>query len=77
MSLLLFVQARNSWGTYWGELGFFKLERGVNALQIESGDCWYAVPEYGVENQVVDGDWEGSMFGLKDGKKHADDDEVG
>lgn len=36
----LLAQVRNSWGTYWGELGFFKVERGVNALQIESGDCW-------------------------------------
>lgn len=36
----LLPQVRNSWGTYWGELGFFKVQRGVNALQIESGDCW-------------------------------------
>lgn len=28
-------------GTFWGEQGFFRVERGVNALQIESGDCWY------------------------------------
>ena len=34
---------RNSWGTFWGQLGFFKLERGVNALQIEAGDCWWAM----------------------------------
>ena len=34
---------RNSWGTYWGELGFFRLERGKNALQIEAGDCWCAL----------------------------------
>jgi hypothetical protein len=27
-------------GTYWGEAGFVRVERGVNALQIESGDCW-------------------------------------
>ena len=26
-----------------GELGFFKLQRGVNALQIEAGDCWCAL----------------------------------
>jgi C1A family cysteine protease len=38
--LLLLLQVRNSWGSYWGQLGFFKLQRGVNALQIESGDCW-------------------------------------
>jgi C1A family cysteine protease len=37
---MLLLQVRNSWGSYWGSLGFFKLQRGVNALQIESGDCW-------------------------------------
>ncbi|CAN0580812.1 unnamed protein product, partial [Ectocarpus sp. 12 AP-2014] len=25
-----FWQARNSWGTFWGEQGFFKIQRGVN-----------------------------------------------
>eukprot|EP00775_Hariotina_reticulata_P002117 gene2117-2436_t len=58
---------RNSWGTYWGELGFFKVQRGVNALQIESGDCWYAEPEYAIETAVVDEELEGSMYGLKEG----------
>lgn len=24
-----------------GELGFFKIERGVNALRMEEGDCWW------------------------------------
>jgi hypothetical protein len=41
--LLLLLQVRNSWGSYWGSLGFFKLQRGVNALQIESGDCWWVL----------------------------------
>lgn len=26
---------RNSWGEYWGELGFFKVEMGKNILAIE------------------------------------------
>jgi len=34
---------RNSWGTYWGENGFFKLKRGLNNLMIES-ECAWAVP---------------------------------
>lgn len=35
---------RNSWGSYWGESGFFKLVRGKNNLMIES-ECAWAVPE--------------------------------
>ena len=35
---------RNSWGTYWGEKGFFKIVRGKNNLNIES-NCSWAVPK--------------------------------
>lgn len=38
-----FWHVRNSWGTPWGERGFLRLERGTNALGIESG-CNWAVP---------------------------------
>jgi len=36
---------RNSWGTYWGEAGFFRLVRGVNNIGIESGTCDWATPQ--------------------------------
>jgi len=35
---------RNSWGTYWGENGMFKLIRGINNLNIE-GYCSWAEPK--------------------------------
>lgn len=56
---------RNSWGTYWGDLGFFKLERGTNSLYIENNDCWYAEPSYEMEEDVLDRKLEGTMYGLK------------
>lgn len=34
---------RNSWGAYWGEMGFFRLQLGQNLLGIESNIAW-AVP---------------------------------
>lgn len=35
---------RNSWGTHWGENGFFRVIRGVNNIAIEE-DCSWAVPK--------------------------------
>lgn len=31
---------RNSWGHYWGEEGIFQVERGTNAILIESACFW-------------------------------------
>jgi len=31
---------RNSWGQYWGEMGYFKIETGSNVLGIESYVTW-------------------------------------
>lgn len=35
-----FWNVRNSWGTYWGEGGFFRIVRGVNNIAIESNCTW-------------------------------------
>ena len=34
---------RNSWGEFWGEMGYAKVAKGSNALMLESG-CSWAVP---------------------------------
>mmetsp|Transcript_12045 Transcript_12045/g.15249 ORF Transcript_12045/g.15249 Transcript_12045/m.15249 type:complete len:358 (-) Transcript_12045:371-1444(-) len=31
---------RNSWGHYWGELGYFRVEMGSNILGLEDGIAW-------------------------------------
>ena len=35
--------ARNSWGEYWGEYGWFRIQEGDNNLEIET-DCTWGVP---------------------------------
>ena len=34
---------RNSWGEYWGEMGFFRIQMGENQLGIEA-ECSWATP---------------------------------
>jgi len=47
---------RNSWGSYWGENGFFKIKKGTNNLMIES-ECGWAVPHK---------NWQEDMFQTED-----------
>ena len=39
---------RNSWGTYWGEDGWFRVKTGINSLGIESM-CSWAVPTKNIQ----------------------------
>mmetsp|Transcript_3883 Transcript_3883/g.7245 ORF Transcript_3883/g.7245 Transcript_3883/m.7245 type:complete len:369 (-) Transcript_3883:61-1167(-) len=41
---------RNSWGQYWGEMGFFRLELGKNLLGIESHVSWAVPGSFTVSN---------------------------
>jgi len=36
---------RNSWGTYWGQYGFFRIKMGSDNLGIET-ECSWGVPSY-------------------------------
>merc|ERR1712241_652639 len=63
---------RNSWGTYWGVAGWFKLERGTNSLLGEQ-DCSWAVPDFEELDrdllQQVQGDY---YLGVPGGTKNFD-----
>jgi len=43
---------RNSWGTYWGEYGFFRIVAGRNSLGIEN-DCTAAIPTFEKETEAT------------------------
>eukprot|EP00123_Amoebidium_parasiticum_P014801 comp22649_c1_seq1/m.34908 comp22649_c1_seq1/g.34908 ORF comp22649_c1_seq1/g.34908 comp22649_c1_seq1/m.34908 type:complete len:342 (-) comp22649_c1_seq1:499-1524(-) len=60
---------RNSWGTYWGEMGFFRAPRGNNALQLEVA-CMYATPTWEDEKLVRNGKLVGTMYGLVPTEDH-------
>lgn len=45
---------RNSWGTYWGEDGWFRIVRGTNNLGIEA-NCDWAVWDGTVPAQYLKG----------------------
>eukprot|EP00752_Nemacystus_decipiens_P002584 g2419.t1 len=60
---LKFWQARNSWGTFWGDQGFFKIQRGVNLNFIES-ECFFPLPDFGDEALLTGGELTGSLHGL-------------
>jgi hypothetical protein len=57
-------------GTYWGEHGWFKIERGVNALLIE-GACTAADPTYEGLDAELRGDESGGPLGLERIEKRA------
>ncbi|RLN49584.1 hypothetical protein BBJ29_008544 [Phytophthora kernoviae] len=56
---------RNSWGTYWGMNGFFKIIRGKNNLGIEA-DCAFMEPDISDEELVFEEKlvYGGSIFGI-------------
>lgn len=47
---------RNSWGQYWGEMGYFRIEMGGNELAIESQVVWATPGEFTVTNFPCDED---------------------
>lgn len=44
---------RNSFGTFWGEAGFYRVQRGINAFNMESGVCEWATPTQDSVNSLV------------------------
>lgn len=55
--------ARNSWGQYWGEMGFFRVSTGTNLLGIESTVAWATPGTFTVENNFPCGEGGGGCGG--------------
>mmetsp|Transcript_18771 Transcript_18771/g.33778 ORF Transcript_18771/g.33778 Transcript_18771/m.33778 type:complete len:370 (+) Transcript_18771:55-1164(+) len=62
---------RNSWGAYWGEVGFFRVATGKNMLGIEHKVAWVTPGEFTVKNTPCseDGHTCGGVVNGIDGKK--------
>jgi cathepsin X len=41
---------RNSWGEYWGEMGYIRVEKGNNALHLEDTCAWATVAAFTENN---------------------------
>lgn len=57
---------RNSWGQYWGELGFLRVKTGSNLLGIESTVAWATPGEFTAANNIPCGE-AGAGCGGEDG----------
>lgn len=62
---LKYWKARNSWGSYWGENGFFRIVRGINNMRFEE-ECVYALFDVSELQAVLEGKRRGGMFGIVD-----------
>mmetsp|Transcript_13105 Transcript_13105/g.28459 ORF Transcript_13105/g.28459 Transcript_13105/m.28459 type:complete len:116 (+) Transcript_13105:962-1309(+) len=54
---------RNSWGQYWGEMGFLRVKTGSNLLGIESTVAWATPGQFTTANNFPCGEGGGGCGG--------------
>mmetsp|Transcript_40935 Transcript_40935/g.92142 ORF Transcript_40935/g.92142 Transcript_40935/m.92142 type:complete len:212 (+) Transcript_40935:820-1455(+) len=60
---LKYWDMRNSWGEYWGESGYARVERGVNLLGLESKCSWATLEGFTAPGQNKPCDEDGANCG--------------
>jgi hypothetical protein len=70
--MLPYISLLLSWGSYWGEMGYFRLKRNENQLGIETLCSWATPLSFTQHNKPCDLDGDNCAASSSKRKSHAE-----